>query len=261
MHSDEDAPLPAPTADTLTTSVCYGDLLNSFSSSDDASSDVLSDNPTRRPPIVPQVEVDASHLTLNPSFHSQGDPINGDMAGPSLNPFIGDEFHDGSTTDNFEDVGVPDSSEDVAVPDKDLCSSSDDSSSEGSTSDVAVPDNSEAVAAAVPGIQMHENRQTSSSQISNTSNFQPPRRRRTAPAYFDDPESIGARVAKRSRASTAPIELAKPLDVTNYIKEVSARLLTERVSQQAFLQFSIASNRAVQKAIASSKRALGEAPK
>ncbi|SPP90103.1 Hypothetical predicted protein, partial [Drosophila guanche] len=208
------------------------------SSSDDSSSDELSGNDSpcpenSEPTNAPQVEVDASNLVLNPSFHMQGVPMNGDMAGPSLNPFIGDEFHDGSTTDNFEDVCVPDNSEDVAV--------------------------------AGPGIQMNENPQTSSSQISNTSHFiinlPPTRRRRTAPAYFDDPESIGARVVKRSRGNTAPIELATPLDVTNYFQEVSARLVTERVSQQAFLQLSKTSNLAVQKAIASSKRALGEAPK
>ncbi|XP_034662049.1 uncharacterized protein LOC117897365 [Drosophila subobscura] len=200
---------------------------------DDNQTHIEADTPNSEPTIEPQVEVDASNLVLNPSFHMQGVPMNGDMAGSSLSSCIGDKFNDGSTdtTDNFEDVAVPDNREDVAVP----------------------------------GIQMHENPQPSSSKISNTSNFkanlQPTRRRRTAPAYFNDPESIGARVAKRSRGRAAPIELAAPLDITNFLQGLSARMVTERLTQQAFLQFTKTANRAVQKAIASSKRALGEAPK
>ncbi|BFF94420.1 papilin-like [Drosophila madeirensis] len=398
LHSDEDAPLTAPTADAPTASTYNGDIIDSSrsregsssdgsssdgSSSDDSSSDEssdndspcpertsgLDDNPTHRPPIVPQVEVDASNLVVNPSFHMQGVPINGDMVDPSSSSFIGDDFHDGYTTDNSEDVAVPHmqmhentrtnstqisdisnievhlhSDEDASLtaptadaPTASVCygdlfdssSSSEgqsggDSSNDGSCSDkssdndspcpddmvvpssssfmgddfhdvsttdnfvdvdvdvavpdnneavavpdnseaVAVPDNSEVVAVAVPGIQMHESPQTSSAETSNPSNFkvnlQPTRRRRTAPAYFNDPESIGARLAKRKRDSTAPIELATPLDVTNYTQEVSARLANERVSRQDFQQFYKTSIRSLQKYIASSKRALREAPK
>ncbi|XP_034667721.1 papilin-like [Drosophila subobscura] len=347
LHSDEDAPLTTPTADAPTAFSSSEGSSSDGSSSDESSDNDspcpertsgLDDNPTRRPPIVPQVEVDASNLVFNPSFHMQGDdvpygsttdnsednavpdnseavpdmqmhentrtssaqisetsyiednlhsdeeasvcyvdlfdsssssegsssdgsysgelsgndsPCPDDMVVPSSSSFIGDDFHDVSTTDNFVDVAVPDNSEAVAVPDN--------------SGDVAVPDNSEVVAFGVPGIQMHESPQPISSQISNPSNskvnLQPTRRRRTAPAYFNDPESIGARVAKRKRGSIAPIELATPLDATNHFQEVSALLANERVSQQDFLQFSKKSIRSLQKAIASSKRALREAPK
>ncbi|XP_034664466.1 uncharacterized protein LOC117898889 [Drosophila subobscura] len=97
---------------------------------DDNQTHIEADIPNSEPTIETQVEVDASNLVLNPSFHMQGVPMNGDMAGSSLSSCIGDEFNDGSTTDNFEDVGAPDNNQ----------------------------------ALAVPGIQMHENPEPSSSK-------------------------------------------------------------------------------------------------
>ncbi|XP_002132602.2 uncharacterized protein [Drosophila pseudoobscura] len=97
--------------------------------------------------------------------------------------------------------------------------------------------------------------QTSESDIENDmpSNC----RRRTTPASFEDPESIGARVSKRGRCSTSSgksIELAKPLDVTNYFQEVSALFVRERVELLAFAEYCKISDRALMKAVARSKQ-------
>ncbi|XP_017155060.1 uncharacterized protein LOC108163999 [Drosophila miranda] len=97
--------------------------------------------------------------------------------------------------------------------------------------------------------------QTSASDIEN--DLPSISRRRTMPARFEDPESIGARVAKRGRCSTnsgKSIELAKPLDVTNYFQEVSALFVKERVALLAFEEYCKISNRAVRKAVARSKQ-------
>ncbi|XP_022228307.2 uncharacterized protein LOC111078081 [Drosophila obscura] len=253
--SDESSSVSSPTG-SLEDNGAVSDASSNDSSSDESSSEGSTDSESTSSEESPSVieyempnveppEEDAPIMVLNPFFQMQGAAMNGETAGPILpqsGPFVEGDPPGCSNTDNIE-----------AVPDRQTDNIEADMQMQAYTQ--------------TDNIEVVPNTQTISTQVSETdfeNDLPPIRRRRAIPASFEDPESIGARVSKRGRGSTASgefMERAKPLQVTNYFQGVSARLVRERVGLLPFREFCHMADRGLEKAVARSKQGQAEGPK
>ncbi|XP_016980756.1 uncharacterized protein LOC108045832 isoform X2 [Drosophila rhopaloa] len=85
-------------------------------------------------------------------------------------------------------------------------------------------------------------------------------------ADFSAPESIGARVSRRSRSNIGfindgittqiapPVQLAKPMDITGYFHELSVNLVQQRVCLKPFLELRKRIDRLAAQSLQESKR-------